>query len=101
MKDDGTEEYDALAGADPPALDARGDEAGLDHHDDEGSGDRTDDRALAAEDRGAADEHRGEGGEQVALTLGVEEVLVLERQQYRGDAAEQAHHGEQLDLLVL
>src|SRR3712207_9020251 len=36
----------------------------------------------------------------VAGALGVEEVLVLHRQQHRGEGAEQAHEREQADLLA-
>ena len=47
---------------------------------------RADDRRAAAEDRGAADQHRGDGDQQVALALIAEIVLVLEREEDRGDA---------------
>ena len=43
----------------------------------------------------------GDGGQQVALALVAEIVLVLERQHDRGDGREPAHQREQLDLLAL
>ena len=101
VEDDGDEEDQALHGAHPGAGEARGDEAGLDHAHDEGAEDGADDDRPAAEDRGAADQHGGDGGEQVALALIAEIVLVLERQHDRRDGGEPAHQGEQLDLLAL
>ena len=101
VEDDGDEEDQALHGAHPGAGEARGDEAGLDHAHDEGAEDGADDGRPAAEDRGAADQHGGDGGEQVALALIAEVVLVLERQHDRRDGGEPAHQGEQLDLLAL
>ncbi len=59
------------------------------------------DRRLAAEDRGAADQHGGDGGQQIALALVAEEVLVLERQHDRGAGGEKAHEREDLDLLAI
>ncbi|MBN9578375.1 MAG: DUF885 domain-containing protein [Alphaproteobacteria bacterium] len=101
VEDDGDEEDQAAGGVDPGTGEAGGDEAGLDHRDDEGAEDRADDGRAPAEDGGAADQHRGDADEQVALALVAEIVLVLECEEDGGDGREEAHQGEELDLLAI
>ena len=101
VEDDRDQEDQALHRAHPGAGQAGGDQARLDHADDEAAEHRADDRRPAAEDRGAADQHRGDRGQQVALALIAEEVLVLERQHDRGAGGEKAHQREELDLLAI
>ncbi len=57
--------------------------------------------ASAAEDRRAADQHRRDGGQQIALSLIAEKVLVLERQHDGGAGGEKTHQREDLDLLAV
>src|SRR5574337_550672 len=85
----------------PGAGEAGCDEAGLDHADDETAEHGADEGRLTAEDRGAANEHGGDCGQQIALALVAEEILVLERQHDRGAGGEEAHEGEDLDLLAV
>ena len=56
---------------------------------------------LTAKDRRAADQHGRDGGQQVALALVAEEVLVLQRQNDRCASGEKAHKREDLDLLAI
>ncbi len=99
VEDDRDHEDEALNGAHPGAGQAGGDQARLNHADYECAEDGADDRGTAAEDRCAADQHRGDGGQQIALALIAEEILVLERQHDRGGRGQSAHQGEDLDLL--
>src|SRR5215475_3360136 len=99
VEDDRDEKDEALNRAHPGAGEARRHQPGLDHADDEAAEDRADDRRPPAEDRGAADQHRGDGGEQIALPLIAEEVLVLQGQQHRRERGEAAHQGEEPYLL--
>ena len=85
----------------PGAGQAGGDEPGFDHADDEAAEHGADDRRLAAENRRAADQHRRDRGQQIALPLVAEEVLVLQRQHDRRDGGEGAHQSEDLDLLAI
>ena len=85
----------------PGAGEAGSDQACLDHSNDEAAKYRADDRRLAAEDRRAADQHGSDGGQQVALALVAEEVLVLQRQDDRGAGGEKAHQSENLDLFAV
>src|SRR5262249_20127634 len=80
IKYDRDQEYKALHGAHPGAGEAGGDKARFNHPDDEASEDSADNRRLAAEDRGSPDQHRGDRGQQISLSLIAEEILVLERQ---------------------
>jgi hypothetical protein len=91
VKHHGGEEHQADHGADPEALHAGRDQAGFDHADDVGAEIAADDRRLAAEDRGAADEDCGHDGHEEAGSLSVEKILVFGGQQDGGEGGEQAH----------
>src|SRR5215475_1157267 len=99
VEDDRDEKHQALDRAHPGARQTCRHQPGLDHADDEAAEDGADDRRAPAEDRGAADQHRRDGGEQVALPLIAEEVLVLQGQQHGRERGEAAHQGEEPDLL--
>ena len=72
---------------DPCARQPRGHQARLDHGDDEAAEHGADDRCTATEDRRAADQHGGDGDQEIALPLIAEIVLDLQRLEDRGDAA--------------
>src|SRR5579871_5628460 len=101
IEDDRHQEDQAAHRVDPGAGQAGRDQARLDHGDDEAAEDCADDGRAPAEDRGAADQHRGDGDEQVALALVAEIVLVLKREEDGGDRRQPAHQGEELDLLAV
>src|SRR6516162_3651791 len=69
IEDDRDQEHEALDRAHPGPGQPRRHQPGLDHADDEAAEDRADDGRTPAEDRGAADQHRGDGGEEIALAL--------------------------------
>src|SRR3984885_15595640 len=101
VEDDRNQEDKPLHRSHPCASETRGDEARFDHPNDETAEPRTQYGRAAAKDRRAADEHRGDGRQQIALALIAEVVLVLERQHDRGAGSEKAHEGENLYLLAV
>src|SRR5687768_12374356 len=87
---DRRQEHQPLHRAYPGALESRGDEPRLDHHHDQASEHRPDDRRPSSEDRRAADEDGRYGEEQITLSLVAEIVSVLEREKDRGQRRERA-----------
>ena len=101
VEDDSDQKDQPLHGPHPGAGEARGDEAGLDHADDEAAEQSAEDGRASPENRCAADQHRGDGGQEIALALVAEKVLVLEREHDRGAGGQKTHEGEDLDLFAI
>src|ERR1700727_1154164 len=101
IEDNRDEKDEAAHGIDPRSREPRGHQARLDNGDDEAAEHGADDRCTATEDRRAADQHGGDGDQEIALPLIAEIVLDLHRLEDCGDRSQKAHHREELDLLPL